>query len=194
MNTKLIRPLLRKEKLTHEGWIEQLEHLRATLNPHLDKFTLSKFGDLACMDKGNGFYDEVSRHRPDEIGPYKLKDHGMSYFEDSRERLVRRGDTRTIKAWGLSKKGEWVTISIGVELLPAEAGHPDWEHAKMVDIRPASLDVMLEQARVVPYQVLGIIANEIDNWERKRLIAYEEARDIAEGVRLYSQVLLHNFV
>jgi len=188
MNTKNMKLLLRSGALTQDEWVVFLENVVDELRPRLETFKLPTFGELACMDDKSGRYEIVSKHNPKEIGNYFLRNHGVSYFQDTGERLNKVGQTRSIKAWGLSKEGVWVLITVNVEAC-LDHSNSIWEHAESADISRVSLPALFDAAKMPPYSVWMVIRLEVEKWEAKRRMRYEDSKKVVDHFHMLDKMI-----
>jgi hypothetical protein len=175
MNTEMTKYLLRRGGFKRKEWLAILENRRAALNPKLDKMTLPKFGDLACMDEKGNRYHNIADDAPAAAGDFTIEDHGVSYFADDGQRLY-GGEimaTRHIYGYGLSKTGMWVVIDVEVALV--RELNCDREYARCVTITESTLPNMLERSGVQPIHVWLLLLETARGWERKRRILHEDS-------------------
>lgn len=197
MNTDLVKPLLLpKSELTLAKWIEILEKLRTALLPKLPRYKLKTFGELGCLrsrDGGNQ-YRLLNEDLPETSGPYRLDDHGIAQFRDTGEVISEIGFRRVLHAWGLSKKGEWVTIQVDIHGIPGKREGTIWEKALAVWIFPVDLPQMLAVSGDSPNSVLRKIGMEVGAYAARKRIAAEDAEKFAAEVETLREMILHGFV
>ncbi|MDE1874736.1 MAG: hypothetical protein KGI79_03510 [Patescibacteria group bacterium] len=189
----LMEPLLRKEKLTQNDWLKILELVRAKVKPKLERMKLKQFGELACIDSGDGFYKSLGTDVP-TIGRYSLVDHGIAYFRDTNERVTSIGEEREFPAWGLTADGEWVIIRVKVKGVGGSAPDTISERPQSVSINAVSLEKMLEESDVSPFSVLSTIRMEVDTWKSRKQKLFEEAEEFASEISYLEDMILHGFM
>ena len=195
MDIALMKPLLRKGKLTQNDWIEILEKVRETIAPKLERMKLKQFGDLACIDDGHGRYDSLGTREIMMTGGYMLFDHGIAYFKDTGERVTVLGNQRDFHAWGLAKDGKWVLISVTVRGVLRNAIQGSIrEEPRRVVIQAVSLKEMLDGSKVTPFRVLSAICLEIQAWRNRKRLLYEDSENFSGNFEALRQLLLHGFL
>lgn len=199
--------LLRKGKLSTDDWYVFLEEIRHKIKPRLDKFTLPTFGNLACMDDGSGRYYQLIEDAPlfldGDYTEYTLADNGLSYFVDDGQRLDGiKKHSRKINAYGLSRGGEWVIISVSVALrdidlnprrkplLGSEDAPLRREYASGVTILKASLKDMLERSKAPVGAVWMLLKMAVSDWECKRRVLHEDAKKLDREFQIYDEILM----
>lgn len=204
MNKAMTKLLLRKGKLSTDDWYVFLEEIRHRIKPRLDKFSLPTFGNLACMDDRSGRYYQLIEDAPLFVnGDYKLSDYGLSYFIDDRQRIDGiKNQSRMIHAYGLSRDGEWVIISVSVALkdidlnprrkplLGSEDAPLRREYASSVTILKASLKDMLERSKAPVGAVWMLLKMAVSDWECRRRVLHEDAQKLAREFQIYDEILM----
>ncbi len=196
--------LLRKGKLSKADWLVFLEEIRQKIKPKLDKFTLPTFGNLACIDDRSGRYYQIIEDVPLFLdGDYTLADYGLSYFTDDGQRLNDiKKESRKIHAYGLSRGGEWVIITVNVALKDIDSnprrkpllGSKDTplrrEYAFSVTIFKASLEDMLKYSKAPVGAVWMILRMAVEDWERKRRVLLEDSQKLTREFQIYDEILM----
>lgn len=175
--------LLRRSHFSSQEWVDFLQHIRKELNPHLDKFTLPKLGDLGCVhsEEGDTLYHKIYDDKPEfEIG-LPLSTHAISYFEDSGRCSRVDHLTRTQVAWVLTKASEWAIMEVDIRLGLSEQAGMTREKAFRTRINVVTLEEMLEKANVYPFRVWQSIRRQVDAWESRQKVLYENVSKVARG-------------
>lgn len=210
MNTKLIKPLLKKGKLDWTMWLEILEGLRSEVTPKLSRYKLPTFGELACIGPNSGdryelLYDterkvNISVHNKPGVRMsngadntcYSLSDHAISYFRDTGRRVDTSMDVRIFYAWGLTKHGNWVLIEICVQ--GTRIKDKIFEVPYEVTFQNVSLEEMLEKSEVTPFSVLSSIGLEVERYAGRKRVISQDADRFAADVKALENTILHEFI
>lgn len=193
MITSALSLLVRADKLSHQELIQFLQWIRQEINPHIDRFTLPKLGDLGCVHSEENAiqYHQLFDDKPVESG-MSLETPAIAYFVDS-GRCSHQSPSRTQIAWALTKHLDWAIMEVYIELVESKIKGMTRERAVQVKtFEASSLEDMLQTASVSPMLVWRIIKCQIDTWKALQDNKYERICAIAGKFDTYD--LLFNQV
>lgn len=203
-----LKVFLRAKEVSIEEWLTLLEARANLLRPHLDSITLPELGRLKCL-REETFEHEIGLDNPRVEGAdnFSLRTQGIFRAQryDCVERIPGTGFRGNpvfvfldgvVRAWGLTRKGKWVLVSIHF------SGQPGWkdrgyEKAEIVKIEETDIVTILMRTKEEPQQIwleLGKAVHEIVEWRKKLLWNVERLESRIEAEESAYHLLKQNIV
>lgn len=193
LSTKSLEILVRQHPLTDDDWIQLIEGRRELIKPHLDAFTLPTLGALKCLkiehwlnDLGHWkATDGDERFSIQTQGLFFLQPHSAMVYNLNREHRCMPGDalpgTGIKKAWGLTRSGQWVIVTIG---FVRSSGYKGRGREDVTDVCVDESDVpaILAETKTPAKEVWQALGQAVKNLAEQRKRLYVQARTLANMV------------
>lgn len=178
-----LKVFLRKGEVEIDEWLHLLEARANLLRPHLDSITLPELKRLKCLRMGTFEHDLSSDNfNVETVGDCSLRMQGIFRVQhwENVERIPGTGfapaystkfQDGIVRAWGLTRKGKWVLITI---LFSGQPGHKEhgYEKPEFVKIEETDLVTILTATKEKPERIWLELGKEVRAFveHRKRLL------------------------
>lgn len=183
----VLEKLLKGNRLSKEQQLQVLENRRGILVRCMKTFSQKSLGQLACMDSGNGFYHELYKDNP------RVVSLGDKFSLDARGfyagNLFSRTKGGQRLAFGIDQES-WLLVKISYFNKEREREWPHkYEEATSVQVVRVDLPVILQEMQIDGELVWDYFKIVTDEWVSHRKALYDQALNVAEGMKEESAIL-----